>query len=85
MRSTQNPNGEVAPTYVTNVYNGLPVVRFSGDNLLQVSSLPLGTYTIAAVFKTTGNQQIVYEHSDNTAAQLRTPTSSAPARRAPCR
>ena len=24
-----NPNGEVAPTYVTNVYNGMPVVRFS--------------------------------------------------------
>ena len=61
-----NPNGEVAPTYVTNVYNGLPVVRFSGDNLLQVSALPLGTYTIATVFKTTANNQIVYEHSDNT-------------------
>ena len=58
-------NGEVAPTYVTNVYNGLPVVRFGGDNLLQVSALPLGPYTIAAVFKTTGNQQIVYEHSDD--------------------
>ena len=42
-----NPNGEVAPTYVANVFNGLPVVRFSGDNLLQVSSLPLGPYTIA--------------------------------------
>ena len=60
-----NPNGEVAPTYVTNVYNGMPVVRFAGDNLLQVSALPLGTYTIATVFKTTGNNQIVYEHSDN--------------------
>ena len=60
----ENPNGEVAPTYVTNVYNGMPVVRFGGDNLLQVSSLTLGTYTIAAVFKTTGNSQIVYEHSD---------------------
>ena len=63
--SITNPNGEVAPTYVTNVYNGKPVVRFAGDNLLQVSALPLGTYTIATVFKTTGNSQIVYEHSDN--------------------
>ena len=43
------------PTYVTNVYNGMPVVRFAGNSLLQVSALPLGTYTIAAVFKTTGN------------------------------
>ena len=41
------------------------MVRFAGDNLLQVSSLPLGTYTIATVFKTTGSQQIVYEHSDD--------------------
>ena len=60
-----NPNGEVAPTYVTNVYNGMPVVRFAGDNLLQISALPLGSYTIATVFKTTGNSQIVYEHSDD--------------------
>ena len=40
-------------------------MRFGGDNLLQVSALPLGTYTIATVFKTTGKSQIVYEHSDN--------------------
>ena len=75
-----NPNGEVAPTYVTNVYNGKPVVRFAGDNLLQVSALPLGTYTIAAVFKTTGNNQIVYEHSDDLLT-TRMAISSSPARR----
>ena len=60
-----NPNGELAPTYVASDFNSLPAVRFSGDNLLQISALPLGTYTIAAVFKTTASQQIVYEHSDN--------------------
>ena len=55
----------VPPTYITNVYNGMPVVRFAGNSILEVSSLPLGTYTIAAVFKTTGNSQIVYEHSND--------------------
>ena len=44
----------------------MPVVRFGGNSLLQVSSLTMGPYTIAAVFKTTGNSQIVYEHSDDT-------------------
>ena len=59
-----NPNGEVAPTYLASDFNSLPAVRFGGDNLLQVSNLLLGTYTIATVFQTTGNSQIVYEHSD---------------------
>jgi len=54
----------VAPVYTTNVFNGKPVVRFSGNSLLQVSSLPLGAYTIIAVFKTSANNQILYEHSD---------------------
>ena len=59
-------NGQgVAPLYETNVYNGLPVVRFGGNSLLQVNALPLGTYTIATVFKTNASQQIIYEHSDN--------------------
>ena len=57
-------SGMVAPTYVTNVYNGMPVVRFGGNSILEVGSLPLGPYTIATVFKSSGTQQIVYEHSD---------------------
>ena len=56
----------VAPLYETNVYNGMPVVRFGGNSLLQVSSLTMGAYTIAAVFKVASNSpMIVYEHSDN--------------------
>jgi len=58
--------GGDAPTYNTNVFNGKPVVRFNGNSLLQVNSLPLGPYSIAAVFKTTTNSELVYEHSDNT-------------------
>ena len=60
-----NPNGETAPTYVATDFNNLPAVRFNGHNLLQISSFPLGPYTIAAVFKTNASEQIVYEHSDN--------------------
>jgi len=55
----------VPPTVATNVFNGKPVVRFNGNSLLQVSSLPLGTYTIVAVFKTSSNNEIVYEHGDD--------------------
>jgi len=55
----------VAPVYTTNVFNGKPVVRFNGNSLLQVSSLPLGTYTIVAIFKTSNSQEIVYEHGDD--------------------
>jgi len=55
----------VAPVFTTNVFNGKPVVRFNGNSLLQVSALPLGTYTIVAVFKTTSNNEIVYEHGDD--------------------
>jgi len=57
--------GGAAPVYTTNVFNGKPVVRFNGNSLLQVNSLPMGPYTIIAVFKTTGNSEMVYEHGDN--------------------
>jgi len=57
--------GGAAPVFTTNVFNGKPVVRFNGNSLLQVSALPLGTYTIIAVFKTTANTEIVYEHGDD--------------------
>ena len=61
----------VAPLYETNVYNGMPVVRFGGNSLLQVSSLTMGAYTIAAVFKVASNSpMIVYEHSDNVLSNL---------------
>jgi len=60
--------GGTAPVFTTNVFNGKPVVRFNGTNWLQVSALPLGPYTIATVFKSSGNSQMVYEHGANAAA-----------------
>ena len=58
--------GGAAPVFTTNVFNGKPAVRFSGNSWLQVSALPMGTYSIIAVFKTTSNSEIVYEHGANT-------------------
>ena len=55
MRSIPIRTARSRPPTSSSDFNGLPAVRFSGDNLLQVSSLPLGPYTIAAVFNTTGN------------------------------
>jgi len=60
-------NGKgVPPTFAAGAMNGKPAVRFAGNSLLRVSALPLGPFTIAAVFTTTANGEMVYEHSDGT-------------------
>jgi len=58
-------NGKgVAPIFAVNAINGKPAVRFAGNSLLRVEALPLGAYTIVAVFKTTAGSEMLYEHSD---------------------
>jgi len=50
------------PLLMPDAINGKPAVRFT-NGLLRVQALPLGTFTIAAVFTTAG-EGMLYEHSD---------------------
>lgn len=63
----------VAPTYVENVFNGKPAVRFAGNSLLRVNNLPLGRFTIAAVFSTSRGGEMLYQHSDSAHAYADAP------------
>lgn len=57
-----------APIFVKKAFLDQPAVRFSGDSLLRVASLPLGTFTIAVVFKTASSEEILFRHGDSTKA-----------------
>jgi len=49
-------NASYQPTFRTNAINGLPVVRFDGDDLLQTATSFGNPYTILTVAKMQGTQ-----------------------------
>ena len=74
--STVNGQG-VAPILVENAVNDRPAVRFAGNSLLSVPSLPLGEFTIAVVFTTTTQGEMLFQHGNGTdGCSLRTGATS---------
>lgn len=54
-----------APTFMEKAFLDQPAVRFAGDSMLRISSLPLGSFTIAIVFKTANSGEMLFQHSDS--------------------
>ena len=61
-------NSANRPRLISNALNGKPVVEFDGNDILQSSSsIPLASFTVFTVFRSTNTSLgIVYEHSPNT-------------------